>query len=49
MAIVGLPVHTIAGAALMGTFITSVARMGFYQLLSRIYTEMAVAPSAIIP
>lgn len=44
VAIVGLPVHTIAGAALMGTFITSVAGVGFYQLLSRIYTEMAVAP-----
>ena len=44
VAIVGLPVHTIAGAALMGTFITSVAGVGFYQLLSKIYTEMAVAP-----
>jgi hypothetical protein len=38
-AIFCLPVHTIAGAALMGTFIMSVAGVGFYQLLSQIYTH----------
>lgn len=40
----GLPVYTIAGAALMGTFITSVAGVIFYQVLSMFYTEMSVAP-----
>jgi uncharacterized protein len=44
VAIVGLPVYTVAGAALMGTFITSVAGVTFYQGLSLIYTDMAVAP-----
>jgi hypothetical protein len=33
-----------AGAALMGTFITSVAGVAFYQYLSWIYKDMAVAP-----
>lgn len=42
--IIGLPVYTVAGAALMGTFITSVAGVVFYQYLSWIYTDMAVAP-----
>jgi len=44
VAIVGLPVYTVAGAALMGTFITSVAGVIFFQYLSMVYTEMAVAP-----
>jgi hypothetical protein len=34
----------VAGAALMGTFITSVAGVAFYQYLSWIYKDMAVAP-----
>lgn len=44
VAIIGLPVYTVAGAALMGTFITSVAGVIFYQYLSWVYTEIAVAP-----
>ncbi len=44
VAIIGLPVYIVAGAALMGTFITSVAGVAFYQYLSWIYTDMAVAP-----
>jgi uncharacterized protein len=44
VAIIGLPVYTVAGAALMGTFITSFAGVAFYQCLSLIYTDMAVAP-----
>ncbi|BBO68135.1 UPF0721 transmembrane protein [Desulfosarcina alkanivorans] len=44
VAIIGLPVYTVAGAALMGTFITSVAGVIFYQYLSWVYTEFAVAP-----
>jgi uncharacterized membrane protein YfcA len=39
-----LPVHAVAGAALMGTFITSVAGVLVYQLLSRFYPGMSVAP-----
>lgn len=48
VAIIGLPVYTVAGAALMGTFITSVAGVVFYQYLSWVYTEMAVAPDWIL-
>jgi uncharacterized membrane protein YfcA len=44
VAIIGLPVYTVAGAALMGTFITSVAGVVFYQYLSCVYTDIAVAP-----
>ncbi|MBM9515269.1 sulfite exporter TauE/SafE family protein [Desulfogranum marinum] len=42
--IIGLPVHVVAGAALMGTFITSVAGVAFYQYFSLIYSDGAVAP-----
>jgi uncharacterized membrane protein YfcA len=48
VAIVGLPVYTVAGAALMGTFITSFAGVAFYQYLSLIYTDMAVAPDWLL-
>jgi uncharacterized protein len=48
VAIIGLPVYTVAGAALMGTFITSVAGVIFYQYLSLVYTDMAVAPDWIL-
>ncbi|MEE4263940.1 MAG: sulfite exporter TauE/SafE family protein [Desulfobacteraceae bacterium] len=48
VAIIGLPVYTVAGAALMGTFITSVAGVAFYQYLSMIYTDMAVAPDWVM-
>jgi uncharacterized membrane protein YfcA len=44
VAIIGLPVYTVAGAALMGTFITSIAGVVFYQYLSLLYTDMAIAP-----
>lgn len=40
----GLPVYTVAGAALMGTFITSVAGVGFYQAIAPFYPGLAVAP-----
>ncbi len=39
-----LPVHTIAGAALMGTFVTSVAGVLTYQAMAPLYPEMVVAP-----
>ena len=40
----GLPVYTAAGAALMATFVTSVAGVAFYQLLAPFYPDMAVDP-----
>ena len=40
----GLPVYTVAGAALMGTFITSVAGVAFYQMIAPFYPGMSVAP-----
>jgi hypothetical protein len=40
----GLPVYTVAGATLMGTFITSVAGVGFYQAMAPFYPGLAVAP-----
>jgi len=42
--IIGLPVHVIAGAALLGTFVTSVSGVIFYQLLSFVYPQVAVSP-----
>ncbi|MBI5675228.1 MAG: sulfite exporter TauE/SafE family protein [Nitrospirae bacterium] len=39
-----LPVYTVAGAALMGTFVTSVAGVLFYQLIAPLYPKMTVAP-----
>ncbi len=39
-----LPVYTVAGAALMGTFITSVAGVAFYQLIAPFYPAVSVAP-----
>lgn len=40
----GLPVHAVAGAALMGTFVTSVAGVFVYQGLAQYYPTMTVAP-----
>jgi uncharacterized membrane protein YfcA len=42
--IIGLPVHVIAGAALLGTFVTSVSGVIFYQFLSFVYPQVAVSP-----
>lgn len=41
---IGLPVHTVAGAALMGTFVTSVAGVIFYQCIAPFYPELPIAP-----
>ncbi|MFW2366162.1 MAG: sulfite exporter TauE/SafE family protein [Desulforhopalus sp.] len=40
----GLPVYTVAGAALMGTFVTSVAGVVFYQVIAPFYPNLSVAP-----
>ena len=40
----GLPVHTVAGAALMGTFITSLAGVAFFQLMASTGFGVNTAP-----
>ena len=40
----GLPVYTVAGAALMGTFVTSIAGVAFYQIMAPLYPNVSVAP-----
>jgi len=44
----GLPVHTVAGAALMGTFVTSVAGVAFYQAIAPFYPNLSVAPDWLL-
>lgn len=44
VAFFGLPVHAVAGAALMGTLLTSVCGVLFYQAIAPWYPDMAVAP-----
>ena len=44
----GLPVYTIAGAALMGTFVTSVAGVAFYQAIAPLYPNLSVAPDWLL-
>lgn len=44
VAVFHLPVYTVAGAALMGTFVTSVAGVFIYQALAPFYADMAIAP-----
>ncbi|WP_320043585.1 sulfite exporter TauE/SafE family protein [uncultured Desulfobacter sp.] len=39
-----LPVHTVAGATLMGTFITSIAGVAFYQGIAPFFPGISVAP-----
>lgn len=46
--IFGLPVYTVAGAALMGTFVTSVAGVIFYQALAPFYPDVSVAPDWLL-
>lgn len=40
----GLPVYTVAGAALAGTLFTSIVGVAFFQFIAPLYPEMAVAP-----
>ncbi|GFM38234.1 sulfite exporter TauE/SafE family protein [Desulfovibrio psychrotolerans] len=44
----GLPVHAIAGACLLGTFMTSIAGVAFYQALAPFYPGMSVAPDWLL-
>lgn len=40
----GLPVHTVAGASLLGTFVTSLTGVAFFQVIAPLYPTQAVAP-----
>lgn len=44
----GLPIYTVAGPALMGTFVTSVAGVAFYQGLAPFHPGMSVAPDWLL-
>ena len=44
----GLPVYTVAGAALMGTYVTSLAGVGFYHALALLYPDMSIAPDWLL-
>jgi uncharacterized membrane protein YfcA len=44
----GLPVYTVAGAALMGTFVTSIAGVAFYQAIAPLYPNVSVAPDWLL-
>ena len=49
VAVFGLPVHAVAGAALMGTFVTSVVGVAFYQAIAPWYAgQLAVAPDWLL-
>ncbi len=43
-----LPVYTVAGAALMGTFVTSIAGVAFYQAIAPLYPDMSIAPDWLL-
>ncbi len=44
----GLPVYIVAGAALMGTFVTSVAGVAFYHAIAPFYPHLSVAPDWLL-
>jgi hypothetical protein len=44
----GLPVYTVAGAALMGTFVTSIAGVAFYQAIAPFYPNVSVTPDYLL-
>ena len=50
VAICGFPVHSVAGATLMGTFVTSLSGIAFYQLAAPSYEAggMVVAPDWLL-
>ena len=43
MTIFKLPVYTIAGAALLGTFITSIAGVTYYSLIAPYYSNVGIS------
>ena len=43
-----LPIYSVAGAALMGTFVTSVAGVAFYQAIAVVYPNLSVGPDWLL-
>lgn len=48
VAIYRLPIHTVAGATLMGTLVTSVVGVAFYQMVAPWYGDQAVSPDWLL-
>lgn len=48
VSVFGLPIYTVAGAALMGTCVTSVAGVLFFQLLAPLFPGQSVAPDYLL-
>jgi uncharacterized membrane protein YfcA len=48
VAFFNLPVYTVAGAALMGTFVTSISGVAFYQFLSYFYPGQNISPDWLL-
>jgi len=48
VAFLKIPVYTVAGAALMGTFVTSVAGVLIYQIMAVFYPDVSVAPDWLL-
>lgn len=44
----GLPVYTVAGASLLGTFVTSLTGVAFFQAMAPFYPAQAVAPDWLL-
>lgn len=44
----GLPVYIVAGAALMGTFVTSIAGVAFFQAIAPFFPHLSVAPDWLL-
>jgi hypothetical protein len=48
VAVYQLPIYIVAGAALMGTFVTSIAGVIFFQAIAPIYPELSVSPDWLL-
>jgi len=48
ISIMKLPVYTVAGAALLGTFITSIAGVLSFQILAFLHPEMSISPDWLL-
>lgn len=44
VSLIGLPVHTVAGATLFGTCLTSIAGVAFYILIAPWFPDLSIAP-----
>ncbi len=44
----GLPIYIVAGATLLGTFVTSIGGVAFYQAIAPFYPEFSVAPDLLL-